>query len=115
MKKKKENFLDFIPIYNPKNTWDEDKKGIVTVHVINNGFYNWIAQRVFNKPKVSHIKLDEYGSFIWRQMDGLKTVFEISKLVKSEFGDQAEPLMDRLVKYFQILYDNKFIGYVKRR
>lgn len=115
MKKRKDNFLDFVPVCNPDFTWDSDKKGIVTVHVKNTGFYNWIAQKFFRKPKVSHIKLDEYGSFVWHQMDGKRTIYEISKLVQKEFGKEAEPLLNRLVKYFQILYDNKFIGYMKKK
>ena len=63
--KKKKNFMDFVPCCNPVYTWDADKKGIVTVHVVNKGFYNWMAQKLFKRPHVSHIKLDEYGSFVW--------------------------------------------------
>ena len=113
--KNKKNFMDFIPVCNPLYTWDADKKGIVTVHVVNKGFYNWLAQKLFKKPRVSHIALDEYGSFVWQQMDGKRHVCEISKLVEEKFGDEAEPIVERLVKYIQILYQNKFIGYVKEK
>ena len=112
---KKKNFLDFIPVCNPIYTWDVDKKGIVTVNVVNKGFYNWLAQKLFKKPRISHIALDEYGSFVWQQMDGKRNVFDISKLVEEKFGDEAEPIVERLVRYFQILYQNKFIGYVKEK
>lgn len=115
MRERKNNFLDYVPTCNPEYTWDVDKKGIVTVHVKNQGIYNWIAQKIFKKPKVSHIKLDKYGSFVWCQMDGKRDIFEISKLVEAEFGQEAEPILDRLVKYFHILYDNKFIGYIKEK
>ena len=37
MSKNKKNFMDFIPVCNPEYTWDADKKGIVTVHVVNKG------------------------------------------------------------------------------
>ncbi|MBE5922499.1 MAG: PqqD family protein [Lachnospiraceae bacterium] len=109
----KENYMDYIPTCNPLYTWDADEKGIVTVHVVNKGFYNLLAQKFFKRPRISHIKLDIYGSYVWQQMDSKRTVFEISKLVGERFGEDAEPLIPRLVKYFQILYDNKFIGYVK--
>lgn len=112
--KTKKNFMDYIPVCNPLYTWDADKKGIVTVHVENRGFYNWIAQKVFKPPRPSHIALDKYGSYVWRQMDGKRNVHEISKLVAAQFGEEAEPLIPRLVKYIQILYQNKFIGYVKK-
>ena len=115
MSKKKKNFMDFVPAKNPGYTWDADKNGIVTVHVVNEGFYNWLAQKVFKKPRISHIALDEYGSFVWQQMDGVRNVYEISKLVSEQFGEKAEPVVERLVKYIQILYQNKFIGYVKKK
>ena len=115
MSKTKKNFMDFIPVCNPEYTWDADKKGIVTVHVVNKGFYNWLAQKVFKRPRVSHIKLDEYGSFVWQQMDGIRNVYEISKLVSAHFSEDAESVVPRLVKYIQILYQNKFIGYVKQK
>lgn len=110
-KKQKKNYLDYIPVCAPEYTWDADKKGIVEIHVENKGFYNKLAQKLFKKPKVSHIKLDEFGSFVWRQMDGERTIFDISKLVREEFGEKAEPVLERLVKFFQTLYTNHFIGY----
>lgn len=115
MGRTKKNFMDFIPVCNPCYTWDADRKGTVTVHMVNKGFYNWIAQKFFKRPRISHITLDEYGSYVWQQMDGKRNVFEISKLVSAQFGEQAEPVVPRLVKYIQILYQNKFIGYVKQK
>lgn len=32
--------------------------------------------------------------------------------MKARFGDDAEPLYDRLVKYMQILHNNEFILFV---
>ena len=113
--KKTKNYMDFVPCGNPLYTWEEDNTGIVTVHVVNNGFYNRLAQKLFKRPRVSHIKLDEYGSFVWKQMDGKKSIYDISLLVKEKFGKEAEPVIERLVKYFRILYQNKFIGYVKEK
>jgi hypothetical protein len=38
-------------------------------------------------------------------------VEDIAQLVKAEFGEKAEPLYDRLVKYLQILHNNGFIRF----
>lgn len=111
MPKKQKNYLDFVPLTNPQNTWSEDEQGIVTVHMVHRGVYAGIAQKFFHTPRVSHIKLDEYGSFLWKKIDGVKTVGELALQMKEQFGQQAEPLYDRLVKYMQILYNNKFILY----
>ena len=31
------NYLDYVPMANPKNNWDE-KDGVVTIHMIHRGF-----------------------------------------------------------------------------
>lgn len=109
MEKKKKNYLDFVPVINPKNTWDQGDDGIVTIHMVNRGFYNTLAQKLFHTPRVSHIKLDQYGSFLWVRIDGHKTVGQLAIDLKDTYGDKAEPLYDRLVKYMQILHNNHFI------
>lgn len=108
-KKKNNNYLDFIPIMNPKNDWSQDEQGIVTIHMVHRGFYAAIAQKFFHTPRVSHIKLDEYGSFLWKEIDGKRTVGQLAQRMKEQFGQQAEPLYDRLVHYMQILHNNQFI------
>lgn len=113
MAKQKKNYLDFVPVISDRNTWDEEN-GKVTVHMVNKGFYHMIAQKFFHTPRVSHIALDEYGSFVWRSIDGVKSVGQIAELLKSNYGEKAEPLYDRLVKYMQILYNNRFIEYVRK-
>ena len=107
--KKNNNYLDFIPIINPQNDWSEDEEGIVTIHMVHRGFYAAIAQKFFHTPRVSHIKLDEYGSFLWKELDGRRTVGQLAQRMKEQFGDKAEPLYERLVHYMQILHNNKFI------
>lgn len=106
--KRKENYLDYIPVYNPLNSWEE-KDGNVTIHMVHRGFYNIIAQKLFHTPRVSHIDLDTYGTFVWKQIDGKRTVGEVAEKLKAEYGEAAEPLYDRLVKYMQILRNNQFI------
>lgn len=110
-KKKQENYLDYVPAVSGKNTWSE-KDGLVTVHMVHRGFYAAIAQKFFHRPRVSHIDLEGQGSFVFLQIDGKRTVGEIALLVKAEYGDEAEPLYDRLTKYMQILRNNGFIYYV---
>lgn len=105
----KKNFLDLIPCRNPLFLWEQDTEGMVTVHVVNTGFFNRLSQRLFRKPRVSHIRLDRYGSFIWQQLDGKRTIYDIARLVQAQFGKEAEPLFERLVPYFRTLYQYRFI------
>ena len=48
-------------------------------------------------------------SFLWKRINGERTVGQLAQQLKEQFGDQAEPLYDRLVKYMQILRNNEFI------
>ena len=113
MKKQKEviskNYLEKIPVRPEHIAWSADEKGIVTLDIENTGFMNRVAQKLFRKPKVSHIHLDEMGSFVWPLMDGEKNIIELGELVKEQFGDKANPLYERLAKYFQILDSYHFI------
>ena len=114
MAKKKENYLDFVPAVNGQNTWDRGEDGVVTIHMVNRGFYNTLAQKLFHTPRGRHIKLEEYGSFLWTRLDGVKTVGQLALELKEAYGEKAEPLYDRLVKYMQILRNNRFILFVGR-
>ena len=112
MKKKNvinENFLDKKPVHNSEINWNADESGIVTLEIENKGIANRIAQVLLKKPKITYIHLDEMGSFVWPLIDGEKTITDISVFVKEHFGDKADPLYERLAKYFQILESYKFV------
>lgn len=111
--KDKKNYLDFVPEKNPSLPWSHDDEGIVTVEVTHRGIAAKVAQAAFNRPKKSSIKMDTFGSFIWQQIDGVKNIYEIGQEVKARFGKDAEPLYERLVTFFRILAENKYIAYKK--
>lgn len=106
--KEKENYLELKPIRIEKIAWSSDQ-GKVTLEIENKGFWNRLFQKLLKKPKISYIHLDEMGSFLWPLLEGEKTVSEIGQAVKEEFGDKAEPLYERLVKYLEILKSYRFI------
>lgn len=112
-RKQSENYLDFVPTHNPAHAWDAED-GLVTVHMTHKGFYHKIAQVVFRRPRVSHIALERYGSFLWLRIDGARTVGQLAECMKEQFGADAEPLYPRVVKYVHILYNNRLILFVKK-
>ena len=111
MKKQKiaSNFLDKIPTRNPDIGYTVDEKGVITLEIENKGLFNLIAQKVFKKPKISYIHLDEMGSFVWPIINGEKNITEIGEAVDEHFGEKAHPLYERLAKYFQILESYGFV------
>ena len=107
--KKTENYLERIPMRKQGLVWNVDKEGTVTLDIENKGVFHRIAQKLLKKPKISHIHLNEMGSFLWPLLDGEKNIIELGVLVKEEFGEKAEPLYERLAKYIQILENYQFI------
>lgn len=107
--KKDNNLLDYVPRIPEKLNWTEDDEHRVTVDVENKGVFNRIAQKCFGRPAVSHIALEQFGSFIWKQIDGVHTIYDIALLVKEEFGEDAEPLYDRLLAYSRTLQGHGFV------
>ena len=111
MKKKtviSENYLERVPV-RADLKWTTDDEDKVTLEIENKGVFNRLAQKLFKKPKISYIHLDETGSFVWPLIDGKKDIIEIGKLVEEKFGEKANPLYERLAKYFYILESYGFV------
>lgn len=108
--KKKLNLLDCTPVKEPDLTWDEDENGIITLHRKHDGRFDRIVQRITGREaSMTHITLEEFGSFLWKNMNGRLTLRELAELLKGEFGESVEPLYPRLNKYVVSLKNNKLI------
>ncbi len=114
MKKKiviQRNYLEKIPMRPAHIQWETGDDGLVTLSIQNTGWANRIAQKLFRRPKVSYVHLDEMGSFVWPLLDGEKNIIELGKLVEAHFGKKANPLYERLARYFQIMDSYRFIDW----
>lgn len=109
-KKKQKNYLDLIPERTSGLAWTQDDEGIVVLEVENTGAFNRIAQKLFKRPKVTKVHMEQFGSFIWPMIDGKRTVTELADLLKERFGEEAEPLYPRVAKYMQIMESYHFIS-----
>ena len=114
-KGKKENFLDYIPRPNRLFETSVNKAGHVEILTEHRGFYHVIAQKIFKKPRFSHIELDDFGTFVWNQMDGERSIYQIGTKVREHFGEKVEPLYERLSKFIRVLHDQHYIVYENKR
>ena len=103
------NFLDLRPSFSQHVSLQTNKDAQAFIEVENTGAFNKIAQVVFKKPRKTNVPLDEFGSFVCKQIDGTRTVLDIANLVHAEFGEEAEPLYPRLIKFMQIMKSYEFI------
>lgn len=68
-------------------------------------------QRFFRKlgfriPEYKRLKLDKYASFTFLQINGERRVEEIAQNIKEHFGDEAEPLYERLLLFLNHIDTN---------
>lgn len=109
-KKQKKNYLDLIPVRAEGLSWTRDDEDIVVLEVENTGVFNRIAQKLFKRPKVTKVHMEQFGSFLWPLIDGERTVKELADFLKERFGEDAEPLYPRVAKYMQIMESYHFIS-----
>lgn len=104
-----ENYLTLVPRHPDGLHWTKDEAGIVTLEVENKGLLKRITQVLFFRPKISYIHLDKFGSFVWLQINGERSITDIGELVEAGFGEEAHPLYERLATYFRILESYGFV------
>jgi hypothetical protein len=104
------NYLDITPYRKHKEEIDEN--GLVTVLIpkFKRTFANDILSRI-GKPHHVRIKLDEFGSEAWLQLNGRQNVSAISKKLVLKFGEKIQPVEERLTKFLTNLYLQGFISF----
>jgi hypothetical protein len=96
------NLLELIP--HREIAYETDEEGQVILKMPR--FHHPLAVRLlgpFLRSPAFDLRLDAFGSFVWVQCDGFTTVAEIGERLREEFGDQVEPLWDRLGKFLRKL------------
>lgn len=112
-KKNTENYFEKVPVRKACFRFTENEEGLVTIEIDNKGLFNRLLQKIAKKPPVTYIHLDENGSFVWKAIDGNRDLIEIGKLIEQHFGDAANPVYERLVKYIAMLERAGFIEFSK--
>ena len=100
------NVLEMIPTYNAAFV-EENGRVIVVLPKTRNRL---IARLFPNaEPRRFKLHLDEFGTFVWRRMDGRKPVFDIAQELRRQYGDQIEPVYERLGLFINMLAQRRLI------
>ena len=96
------NFLELTP--HRRCEFDVDAEQIVTVRIPRFRkawmLHFFVPRR---KSPYIHTTLDRVGSFVWMQCDGARTVEDIADRMREEFGEDIEPVYERLKLFFRQL------------
>lgn len=112
MKKKiseKDNLLDYVPVKYDKIETKINDNGLVDIIIPRDGWFDSLIRKIAKTPDKKVISLDSLGSGVWNAIDNKRNLYDISKIIKNEFGADADPLYDRLSSFIRLLSNNEFI------
>lgn len=110
-KKKRElNYLEMTPIAIYSHEFNSDGKIDVLVPRFSDKVLGKLLQPRL-KNKYIKANLDEFGSATWQLIDGNNSVTRIGELLTEKFGEQIQPVYDRLTLFLTQLYNAGFISF----
>jgi len=101
------NLLDLVPVR--ALDYDTDGDGRVTLRKPR--FRNRLLLRLLPRlaGRQDTVRLDRYGSHVWSRIDGSATVRDIGIDLRDSFGEDVEPIYQRLGLFCRQLAANGFI------
>ncbi|SFS43445.1 PqqD family protein [Marininema halotolerans] len=109
---KPSNLLTMLPILKEPFTLartEDIEADLATLIIPRRGWLERLSIRLFNQPATIRVHMDALGSFVLRRCTGKMTVEELALALEQHFGDQAEPILPRLVTFLQIVEGNGWI------
>ena len=102
------NLLDAIPVRCVE--WTENPEGKIAL-VAPKFRLHWMRTLIvwLNFKPDFHIHLDDFGSFIWRECDGKQNCHAIGIALKTYFGNDVEPVFDRLGIFIRLLVARRLV------
>ncbi|MFH1198466.1 MAG: PqqD family protein [bacterium] len=110
--KQPKNYLEIIPHRLREFIITEEGKVTVLVPKFENKFLVKYLVPIM-KSKEIKVKLDEFGSEVWKQIDGQKNISEIGDSLTSKFGEKIQPVEERLTKFLTQLSNGNLISFEK--
>lgn len=104
------NLLSLIPMRMAE--WEESEGRIVLLRPppSTTGFRG-LLDRFFHKLSASRIRLDEVGGFAWSHFDGRRTVAEVAELMVERFGEEVDPVEERLGRFVWVMRREGLLAY----
>jgi hypothetical protein len=95
-----EEVLNIIFKISDSLEYEVDKDGIVTIlEKQDHKVQRFFRKLKFRIPEYKKISMDEYGSFVFLQIDGKRTVKDIGENLEEKYGEKAHPLYERLLLF----------------
>lgn len=100
MLKSNEDVLNIIYKIFDHLEYEVDKDNIVTIlQKQDHKVQKFFRKLKFRIPEYKKVTLDEFGSWIFLQIDGKKNVKDIGESLEIKYGDKVHPLYERLLLF----------------
>jgi hypothetical protein len=95
-----EDVLNIIYKVADKFEYEVDEENIVTIlEKQDHKFQKFFRKLKLRIPEYKKTSLDEYGSCVFLQIDGKKTVKDIGENLEIKYGEKVQPLYERLLLF----------------
>lgn len=103
------NLLELVP--ERLRAFEVDDEGIVTVNTPRFK-QEWMRRHLVPRWKNPSIltRLDAVGSHVWMHIDGTRNVADIAAACVDRFGDDIQPVYERLPLFIRAMRDRGFIA-----
>jgi len=108
---RKEEWLKLVPLADCGYETEADRV-VLLIPRARNPILKFFVSFLNSKP-FFRLKLDEVGSFVWKQIDGKRDIQEICYNLESEFAERVAPADERTVEFFKRLYLYRAVHFVK--
>lgn len=113
--KKRRKDINFL-VLTPTRNYEHRKKENGLIDVLVPRFTSKFAKKFFLKNLKSpyfRANLDEFGSYLWENIDGNRDVSTLIEIMKERFGSSIEPATERTLLFFYQLYKAGFINFLE--
>ena len=98
--KNNEEVLNLVFKKSENIEYEVSSDGIVTIlEKQDHKVQNFFRKLKFKIPMYKKMELDEYGSFIFLQIDGKKNVEELGIKLEEKYGEESHPLYERILLF----------------
>ena len=106
---KEVNLLELIPVHTIE--WELISKSNLVV--LKKPKFTHPLLRKYLLPRLKNpyfkIKLDAVGSVVWKNINGQNKVYDIAKILETNFGTSVQPVYNRIALFVKALEKYKFI------
>lgn len=109
------NLLEMTPQLKPhlRLEWEEGAAEAALI-LPRTSWLERMSVKYLKQPAAIRVQLDALGSFVLSHCNGQHTVQQIADKVQERFGEEAEPLLPRLITFIQIVESNGWIVWQER-